>query len=108
MWAINQSSPSTKHLRESPTLFLKISGLQMAVQGQLKLIRVAAEKNQCKDFELSANKNEIDISRGANRESETKPNVDGKTPNGPLLERRRCRTYISSGEHDRGNTSDHL
>lgn len=67
MWAINQSGLSIKHWRESPTLFLKISGLQLAVQGQLELTREAAEKNQCEDFEVSANKDEIDISWGARK-----------------------------------------
>ena len=31
MWAINQSHLSTKQWRESPTLFLKLSGVQLAV-----------------------------------------------------------------------------
>lgn len=67
MWAINQSGLSIKHWRESPTQSLQISGLQLAVQGQLEMSREAAEKNQCEYFEVSANKDEIDISWGARK-----------------------------------------
>ena len=67
MWALNQSGLSVRQWRESPTLFLKISGLQLAVQAQLEATRNAAEKNHCEDFEVSANKDEIDVSWGARK-----------------------------------------
>ena len=39
MWAINQSHLSTKQWRESPTLFLKLLGLQLAVQAHLEITK---------------------------------------------------------------------
>ena len=67
MWAINQSRLSTKQWRENPTLFLKLSGLQLAVQAHLEITKQAAEKNHCQDFEVSGNQHEIDISWGARK-----------------------------------------
>ena len=67
MWAINQSGLSSRQWKESPTLFLKISGLHLAVQGQLQIIREAAKENQCEDFEVSANKDEIEITWGTRK-----------------------------------------
>lgn len=67
MWAINQSGLSTRQWRERPTLFLKFSGLQLAVQAQLEIARQAAETNQCEEFEVSAKQDEIDVTWGARK-----------------------------------------
>ena len=67
MWAINQSHLSPRQWRESPTLFLKLSGLQLAVQAHLEITKQAAQKNHCQDFEVSGNQDEIDISWGARK-----------------------------------------
>lgn len=66
-WAINQSGLSSKEWKESPTLFLKLSGLQLAVEAELKMIREAADANYCEDFEVSMDKEDIDISWGARK-----------------------------------------
>ena len=52
MWAINQSHLSTKQWRESPTLFLKLSGLQLAVQAHLEITKQPAEQNHYQEFEV--------------------------------------------------------
>ena len=67
MWAINQSALSNKQWRESPTLFLKFSGLRLAVQAQLEVTKHAAENNKCEQFEMSVKKEEIDVSWGARK-----------------------------------------
>lgn len=67
MWAINKSGLSSRKWKESPTLFLKLSGLQLAVEAQLKIIREAAQANRCEDFEVSTRKADIDISWGARK-----------------------------------------
>ena len=67
MWAINQSALSTKQWRESPTLFLKFSGLRLAVQAQLEITKQAAQNNKCEQFEVSVKKEEIDVSWGARK-----------------------------------------
>ena len=67
MWATNKSGLSSRKWKESPTLFIKLSGLQSAVDGQLKVVREAAETNRCDDFEVSKNKEDIDISWGARK-----------------------------------------
>lgn len=67
MWAINQSGLSSKSWRESPTLFLKFAGLELAVQAQLKIFQRAAEANECEELEVSARKEDIDVSWGARK-----------------------------------------
>lgn len=67
MWAINRSGLSSREWKESPTLFLKLSGLHLAVEGELEIIREAANVNHCEDFEVSMNKEDIDISWGARK-----------------------------------------
>ena len=67
MWAINQSGLSSRRWKERPTVFFKFSGLDLAVQGQLEKCKEAAEKNECEDFEVSARREDIDVSWGARK-----------------------------------------
>lgn len=67
MWAINQSGLSSRMWKEDPTLFLKLSGLRLGVESQLKVMRRAAEANGCKDFQVSDREEDIEISWGARK-----------------------------------------
>ncbi|KAL9039285.1 MAG: hypothetical protein Q9214_004939 [Letrouitia sp. 1 TL-2023] len=68
IWAINQSGLSSKQWKESPTLFLKISGLELVVQALSETIREAAERSKCEQFEISAREEDIDIWCGARKQ----------------------------------------
>ena len=67
MWSINKAGLSTKKWKEATTLFLKFSGSQRTVDGQIQQTREAAEANGCEDFELSADKDEIAVLWGARK-----------------------------------------
>ncbi|KAL8724053.1 MAG: hypothetical protein Q9181_007007 [Wetmoreana brouardii] len=67
MRAINQSGVSTKSWRESPTLYLKFSGPQATVQSQSEKAREAAETYGSEDFDISADKDEIEVLWGARK-----------------------------------------
>lgn len=60
MRAINQSHLSDKCWQEKPTLFLKFSGSELAVQSQVELAREEAMKSQCSSFELATEKLEVE------------------------------------------------
>lgn len=68
MWAINQSGLSSRQWKESPTLFLKISGLPPVVQALSETIRKAAERSESEEFEISAGKEDIDVWWGARKQ----------------------------------------
>ncbi|KAL9611909.1 MAG: hypothetical protein Q9167_003462 [Letrouitia subvulpina] len=68
MWAINQSGLSSRKWIESPTLFLKVSGLPSVIQTLSETIREAAERNQCESFDISAREKDIDIWWGARKQ----------------------------------------
>lgn len=67
MGAINLSGLSSKRWKESPTLFLKFSGSPSAVEDQIKITKEAATKNKCESFELSAEKDEIEVAWSARK-----------------------------------------
>lgn len=60
MKAINQSRLSDKCWQENPTLFMKFSGSEQAVQSQVELAREESKKSQCSTFELATEKTELE------------------------------------------------
>ncbi|KAL6717724.1 D-lactate ferricytochrome c oxidoreductase [Lecanora helva] len=67
MWAINQAGLSSKKWKESPTLFLKFAGLELAVQAQLEIFKEAAKENHYEELEISARTDDIEASWGARK-----------------------------------------
>ena len=61
MKAINVAKFSSRNWEELPTMFVKVTGSHNTVQDLLDNIREAAENNECKTFETTGTKEEIDI-----------------------------------------------
>jgi FAD/FMN-containing dehydrogenase len=67
MAAINCSGFSSRQWEETPTLFLKFSGSLQTVQSQIYFVQEAAKSNQCNSFEVTAEKDQIEVIWGARK-----------------------------------------
>jgi D-lactate dehydrogenase (cytochrome) len=54
----NQSMGNTRHWEEKPSLFLKFSGSEATIKGDIEAVRLLTKKNEGSKFEFA--KNEVD------------------------------------------------
>ena len=65
--ALNISNLSKRYWDEMPTVFIKYSGSQHAVEDQIKFAKEAAENNSCGTFEATGDRDQIEILWGARK-----------------------------------------
>ena len=69
--AINHSKLSSREWKELPTVFLKLSGSKNTVGDIIKVIKVTAMQNGCHRFEVTGDKEQIEVLWGTRK-------IDGK------------------------------